>query len=362
MNLPYQIYTNTQEAMDAMYQAILAAKKSIYWEVYAFVDDEAGKPFFTALEEKAKAGVDVKIIVDSMGSSELSDDQVKLLRLAGADIRFFQERVKKLRSWWKRLWIRTHRKILIIDERVGFIGGVNIKSEMRDWLDIHVRLEGKVVHSLLRAFARSYVVCGGDKQVVRHLLKFRFRLLHDRAEFIFDDPDDKRSTARSRYSEALLKARERVILFSPYYFPDKKLLFALWSARKRGIRVDLLLPLRSDIRLLTFASYAWFALMDKLGVKIHLTDKMMHGKGVIMDDEWAMVGSSNLEQTGFYDNYEANVRLKDKKIVKKIKDTILGWIDATEEFNIEKWKQRGWWQKGKEKLAVFIYRIWHGKR
>jgi cardiolipin synthase len=362
MSSPYQIYSKTQEAMDAMYQAILAAKKSVYWEVYTFIDDDAGKPFFSALEEKAKAGVDVKVIVDSMGSSELSDDQVMTLRLAGVDIRFFQERRKELYSWWKRLWTRTHRKILIIDEAVGFIGGVNIRNEMRDWLDIHVRLEGKTAHSLLRAFAKSYIICGGDQKSVRHLLKYRFRLLHDRAEFIFDNPDEHRSTARTRYSEALLKARERVILFSPYYFPDKKFLYALWRARKRGVKVDLLLPLRSDIRLMTWVTYAWFSVMTKLGVDIHLTKEMMHGKGVIMDDEWAMIGSSNLEQTGFYDNYEANVRLKDKKIVKKIKDTLLGWIDSTEEFDIEKWKKRGWVQKIREKVAVFIYRIWHGKR
>lgn len=362
MNSPYQIYSSTQEAMDAMYQAILVAKKSVYWEVYTFIDDAAGKPFFNALIEKAKEGIDVKIIVDSMGSSELSDGQVKLLRDAGVDIRFFQERTKKLRGWWKRLWTRTHRKILIIDEKVGFIGGVNIKEEMRDWLDIQVRLEGKVVRSLLRAFAKSYIICGGEKKSVRSLLKYRFRLLHDRAEFVFDDPSVSRSTARSHYSEALLKARERVILFSPYYFPDKKFLYALWHARKRGVKVDLLLPLRSDIRLMTYASYAWFTLMNKLGVKIHLTDKMMHGKGVIMDDEWAMVGSSNLEHTGFYDNYEANVRLRDRRFVKKLKNTILGWIDSTEEFNIEKWKERGWLQKTREKLAVFLYRLWHGKK
>ncbi len=362
MNLPYQIYGSTQEAMDAMYQAILAAKKSIYWEVYTFVDDAAGKPFFDLFEEKAKAGVGVKIIVDSMGSSELSNSRVKSLRLAGVDIRFFQERANKIRSWWKRIWTRTHRKILIVDEEIGFIGGVNIRESMRGWLDIQVRLEGKVVHSLLRAFAKSYILCGGEKKAVRHLLKFQFRLLHDRAEFIFDDPSVYRSTARQNYTQALLKARERVILFSPYYFPDKKFLYALWRARKRGIKVDLLLPLRSDIRLLTFTSYAWFALMDKLGVKIHLTDKMMHGKGVIMDDEWAMVGSSNIEHTSFYDNYEAGVRLRDRKTVKKLKDIILGWIDATEEFNIKKWAARGWWQKGREKVAVWLYRLWHGKR
>jgi len=362
MNKQYQIFGNTKDAMAAMYEAILSAQKSIYWEVYTFVDDEAGRPFFSALVDRVMAGVDVRIIVDSLGSSDLSDEQVKTLRNAGAEIWFFQERTKKIRGWWKRIWTRTHRKILIIDEKIGFIGGVNIRADMRDWLDIHVRLEGKVVHSLLRAFAKTYVICGGDKKKVRHLLKYNFRLLHDRAEFVFDEPSERRSTARQNYSEALLKARERVILFSPYYFPDKKFLHALWQARRRGIKVDLLLPFRSDIRIMNWVTYAWFTLMNKLGVDIHLTKEMMHGKGVIMDDEWAMVGSSNLEQTGFYDNYEANIRLKDKGVVKSLKKIVLSWIEKTEKFDVQKWKERGLVQKAKEKIAMFLYRLWHGNK
>jgi len=362
MELPHKMYSSSKDALDAMYQAVLAAKKSIYWEVYIFVDDEVGKPFFQALIDRAKNGVDVKIIVDSLGSSDLSDGQVRELRSAGVDIRFFQERKNKYRGWWKRLWARTHRKILVVDEMVGFIGGVNVQKEVSTWLDIQFRFTGKIVHSLLRAFAKSYIVCGGEKSAVRHLLKYNFRLLHDRAEFIFDEPSEKRSVSRHHYSDALLKARERAIFFSPYYFPDKKFLLALWRARKRGIKVDLLLPLRSDIRLMTYASYAWFGLMNKLGVKIYLTDQMMHGKGVIVDDDWAVVGSANLNYTSFYDNYEAGVHLKDKVAVKKLKNKILSWMKNTAALDVAVWEKRGWVQRLKEKLAKFLYNLWNGNK
>lgn len=358
----FQIYSTTKDAWEAMYQAILDAKKSIYWELYIFVDDEAGKPFFDVLEQKAKAGVMVKLVIDNLGSFWLSKERVRSLRNAGVDIRFFQERKKRYRGWWKRLWTRSHRKILIVDERVGFIGGVNIRKEMKEWLDIQVRVEGRAVHSMLRAFAKNYIICGGDKKQMRHLLKYRFRLLRDKAEFVFDEPDENKSSARLKYAEALLKARERVILFSPYYFPDKKFLLALWQAKKRGVRVDLLIPLRSDIRLMTYASYAWFSVLKKLGVNIHFTKKMMHGKGVIMDDEWAMVGSSNMEQTGFYDNYEANIKIKDLSVVKEIKSRILQWLKDSMEFDEKKWAKRGVWHRLNEQLAKKLYKLWHGDK
>ena len=153
-----------------------------------------------------------------------------------------------------------------------------------------------------------------------------------------------------------------MILFSPYYFPDKKLLMALWRARRRGVKIDLLLPLRSDIRLMTYASYAWFSLMSKLGVKIYLSEQMIHGKGVIVDDELAVVGSANLEHTSFYDDYEVNVRLRDKGVVKKIKDKIFSWMEKTIALNEQEWEKRSWGQRLKEKIAMFLYRLWHGDK
>lgn len=361
-NSNYQIYSTSKEAWDAMFQALLNAKKSIFWELYIFVDDEAGQPFFDVLEQKAKEGVDVKLVVDSLGSFWLPRKRVENLKKSGVDIRFFYENKNPYRGWWRRMWTRTHRKVLVVDEQIGFIGGVNIDKRMREWLDIQVRVEGKVVNSLLRAFAKSYITCGGDKEKVRRLLKYKFRILHDEAELIIDEPDKNKSRAQSRHVEALLKARERVILFSPYYFPGAKFLYALWRAKRRGVRVDLLVPFRSDIRILTYVTYAWFALLEnKYGVKIHLLKNMMHAKGVVMDDDWAMIGSSNLESTSFYDNYEANIRLKNREFVKKLKSKLDDWINKAIKFDEVRWQKRGKWHRLKEWLAVKLYKLWHGK-
>lgn len=355
----YDIYASSKEAWDAMYKTIESSRKSIYWEMYLFADDDAGKAFFDILEKKASEGIDVKLIIDAWGTFWFPKKRIQSLKAAGVELLFFQERKRRYRGLWLRLISRTHRKILIVDEKVGFIGGVNVQKDMESWLDMHLKIEGKVVRSLLRSFAKMYVICGGEKAKVRHLLKYPFRLYKDKVEFVYDDAHARDSMARQKYIEALMKARERVILFSPYYIPDKEFLKALWNARKRGVRVDLLIPFRTDLRILTYAAYFLFGLMQRFGVKIFLVKQMMHGKGVVMDDEWAMVGSSNLEHTSFYDSYEANVKIKDREFVKRVTHKLQEWMDHSTELKTEDWEKRSAWHRFKEGVAYRLYAIWH---
>lgn len=355
----YKIYSTTKEAWDAMYQAIEAAKESIYWQVYILIDDNIGNKFFELLEKKVKEGVDVKLVIDYWGSFALSKKRVTELKKNGVDIKLFQERKHKFKGFWKRFSVRNHRKVLVIDKSIGFIGGVNIEKVTEDWLDIHMLVRGKVVRSMLRSFAKQYIISGGDKKEVKELLKFKHRIKHGQLDVIFDHPRGKYSHARKKYSEALLKARERVILFSPYYFPDKKFLKALWRAKKRGVRVDLLIPLRTDLRLVTYAAYAWFSIMRVYGVKVHLLKRMMHGKGVIVDDDWAMIGSSNIDHPSFYENYEANIQLKNKHAVRKLKRIVLGWLKESTKLEDVKWHKRGKFHRAKEWIALHSYKYWY---
>ena len=358
----YQIYSTSQEAWDAMYKAILSAKKSVYWEVYILVDDEAGNKFFDLLMGKAKQGVDVKLVLDYWGSFSLSRKKLSELKKAGVEVKMFQLKGHPIRSFHQWMTRRTHRKILVVDESIGFVGGVNVQKHMADWWDIHIRLEGKVVHSLLRSFAKSYILSNGDKSKIKHLLKYKHRYKETLTEMIYDEPHKNKSRARKKYTEALLKARERVILFSPYYFPDKKFLYALWKARKRGVKVDLLIPYRTDLKMAKYVMFTWFSLLKKQGVIVHLTDKMMHGKGVVVDDDWAMIGSSNIEQSGFYDNYEANIHLKDKEGVKKLKVILNKWMKGSKHLKDLGLEKRSFFHKVKERISLFLYKYWYGDK
>jgi cardiolipin synthase A/B len=360
--MQYTIYSTSHDAWEAMRIALDGACESIYWELYIFIDDEEGGSFFDLLSRKASAGLDVKLIIDGWGSISVSRKRIEALRKSGVDVRVFHERKFRYRGVWQKIVSRTHRKILIVDGNVGFIGGVNIKKQMRDWLDLHVRIEGKAVRSMLRAFAKMYMICGGPRENVVHLLKHKFRIDMSDVDFIYDEAGARGSKMRRRYTEALRRAKKRVIFFSPYYFPDLKFIEALWRARRRGVRVDLLIPFRSDMRIVTYAAYTWFAIMARRGVHVHMLDTMMHGKGVIVDNDYAIVGSSNLEHTSFYDNYEANARFRNKRFVRDVKRIMKKWIEKSKKFNIEEWENRGKIRKLKEWMAMKLYKGWHRKR
>lgn len=355
------IYSTSKSAWDAMYEAIEAAKQSVYWELYIFVDDEAGGRFFDLLAKKAQEKIDVKLIIDGLGSFSVPRSRIEKLRAAGVDVRVFQERKHRYRGIWRAMISRTHRKVLVVDEEIGFIGGVNIQKNMSDWLDVQLRIEGKAVRSLLRTFAKMYRICGGPKEHVKHLLQQPPRSPRQNRdiEFIYDDAHDKKSNTRELYTNALEQAQKNVTLFTPYYFPDKKFLQALWAARKRGVRVDLLMPWRTDVRIATYAAYAWMSLMHKLGVNVHVVDRMMHGKGVLVDDEWAMVGSSNIDPTSFYDNYEANAVVRDKKAVQELRGTLNHWMEESRRLLPEEWEKRGFLMRIQETIAYWLYRLWH---
>jgi cardiolipin synthase len=125
------------------------------------------------------------------------------------------------------------------------------------------------------------------------------------------------------------------------------------------VRVDLLLPWRTDVRIATYAAYAWMTIMHKLGVNVHVIDRMMHGKGVLVDDEWAMVGSSNIDPTSFYDNYEANAVVRDKVAVKELQGTLNQWLEESRRILPEEWAKRGWFMRVQEFIAYWLYRLWH---
>ncbi|MFA6426954.1 MAG: phosphatidylserine/phosphatidylglycerophosphate/cardiolipin synthase family protein [Candidatus Magasanikbacteria bacterium] len=355
----YNIYDTTSQAWQAMYEAIAHAQSSIYWEVFVLVDDSSGTPFFDLLKQKALQGVDVKIVLDYWGSFSLSRKMIAQLAQSHVDIRIF--RPFKHPFYGVRQWLMggTHRKILVVDGQIGFVGGVNVQHHMKDWNDIHMQLRGKIVRSLLRSFAKLYIQSGGERASVEHLLRYRHRVKHALLDFVYDKPTEKKySRVRERYIEAFMKARERIILFSPYYFPGKEFVHALWQARKRGVKVDLLIPYRGDLRFMQYAAHAWFSIIEKLGVRIHLLKKMSHGKGIVVDDDWAMIGSSNIEFTSFYHNYEVNIKTHDKKIVGKLQRILKRWMDNSYTLEEVKWKERSFFTRMFERVAFRLYKLW----
>lgn len=323
----YRFYKTASEAWDAMYQAILEAKKSVYWEIYALGNDEIGEKFISLLIQKSKEGLVVKIIADHLGSFSLSNLQQNRLRQAGVDLLIYNEVFKfefNFYKWFKRIWQRNHRKVLTIDEEVGFIGGVNVMMEEKEWGDLYLKLEGKTVRPLVRQFARSYVKAGGKKKNVKdlfHPIKYReYPEWKKKINFIFHAPmfNREQSKLKNFYFDLIRSAKQSVTLLTPYYIPDRKFLKLITEAKKRGVEINIILPYRPDHKFIQVASQAFYELTHRAGAKLFFLPKMHHGKAMSIDNKRGFIGSNNFTHRSFYINKEADVSFEEKDMVQDL--------------------------------------------
>ncbi|MFH1790009.1 MAG: phosphatidylserine/phosphatidylglycerophosphate/cardiolipin synthase family protein [bacterium] len=356
-NLSYKFYSSTLKAWEAMYRQVLGAYKSIYWEVYIFIDDQAGSKFVDLLCEKAKQGTDVKIIVDAFGSFGLSQISINRLNNAGAEVIIFNPlspNLLKMRQWWSRVWSRTHCKILIIDEEIAFIGGVNIQQHMEKWDDLHLMLKGEIVNQLLRYFASKYTKAGGSRKSVRHFFKRSLTKESSKIKFLAHSPRYryKRSPIRRFYKTALLSAKESFNILSPYYSPDPRFLEMIFRASRRGVKVNIILPFKNDLILMHYMARAFYGISKKAGAIFFFLRKMNHGKAITSDNNLGMVGSANMTPRSFFLNHEAGVIFTDTQMVSDLNGILDNWKSQADPLLEMDFKKQGWFKRFKSWWAM----------
>ena len=354
----YQFYSTTESTWDAMKTEIQKAQTSIYWEVFILKDDEIGNKFIDLLIEKAKQGLDVKLILDAMGSFGLSSLAEGRMKGSGIEVLWFN-RLKPtadFKDWFRRLLKRNHRKVLVIDEKVAFIGGVNVHVESSKWDDLNLKLEGKVVRSLLYGFAKTYCKSGGSKKNVKHLIHPKLEKLQEEIssiEYITNSPSYKikRSKLRKLYLQALGAAKETFTLITPYYVPDRKFLEMIARAHKKGVKVNIILPVRSDHKIMNYIAQAFYDLTVRAGAKIYLLKDFNHSKAFSVDDKIGVVGSSNLNSRSWYIDEESGVKFNEKNMVGDLNSILDNWIGkacpveiGAKEKNYAK-RLKSWWVK-----------------
>lgn len=324
-NFSYKFYRNTHDATVAMKEAILSAQNSIYWEIYSFIDDEFGQGFVDALCEKARQGLEVKVIIDALGSFEMSRLGINHLVSSGVDLVFYNSLRPQLSilRWFNNMWYRNHRKILIVDKDKVFIGGVNVGKLYSQWDDLHVCLSGKPVNILLRSFARSYIRSGGDKKKVIHLLKLHLKEdwaeLKNRYHFILHSPIIfGGKSSKKIFTKSLASVKEKFNLMTPYFVPDKNFFRLVSAAKERGARVNLFFPLKSDHRFIDWVASFYNRLAHKSGANIFLSSKMNHGKAMTIDSQKGFIGSVNFTPRSFLYNEEAGILFEDQVMISEL--------------------------------------------
>jgi cardiolipin synthase len=309
----FRFYSEGQPAYADKLEAIRSARHHIHLEYFIFQPDESGRLFLEVLAGKADAGVEVRLLYDAMGSHRLHGWMLRSLRAAGGQCRSFLP-LDPLR---RRIQInmRNHRKILVVDGTVAFTGGLNIGDEYlgKDrrygyWRDTHLRVEGPLVAHLQRVFLEDWDFASGEDLHGPPYFPTSRLLPHNQvAQVIQSGPDQARKTIREVYFAAILRARQRLWIASPYFVPDAGLRDALCLAAYQGVDVRFLGLFRPDKWIPYFAGRYYWADVLQAGVKVYqYTRGMMHSKVILVDGEWASVGSANLDNRSMHLNFEVN--------------------------------------------------------
>jgi cardiolipin synthase len=302
-------------AFDAMVDAIRQARHHIHLEFFIFHADKLGHRIRDELVAKAKQGVQVRFLYDAVGTRGLSYKFLKPLHDAGGQTSAFLS----ISIWRRRLQInmRNHRKILIVDGEIGFVGGLNIGDEYMGlvscfgyWRDTHLRIRGPAVYDLQRVFVEDWdfaaeeSIRGEDEP---HYFKAETAGGTFPLQIVDSGPDQDYKAIREVLFAAIMKAKRRLWIATPYFVPDAGLLDAIRVAALSGIDVRILFQYKPDRWLPYFAGRYYFPDVMEAGVKIYRYAKgMMHAKVVVIDDDFASVGTANLDNRSMFLNFEVN--------------------------------------------------------
>jgi cardiolipin synthase len=313
--MKYLFYTTSQTAWEGLRKAIEKAEKSIYLEMYIFVDDTPEADYLIeTFCRKAEKGVEVRIILDGFGSYGLSRKAIDKLQGSGVEILFF-----------KKIFRRLHRKFVVIDEKVGFLGGVNIHKTARLWNDLLVRLEGPILRSMIRSFRRTYEACGGTDPYILHYEAKPAILGRTRTWILEHFPAIRTFRLRDTYIETMMKAEHTITFVTPYFLPHQWLITLMKESVRRGLKVEVVVPLETDILFLTTANRYYMSLLAGYGVTFYQTKEMTHAKLLVIDDKLALLGSNNIDALSFDFNAEIGVFFQNEAAIKDLRAIVNKW-------------------------------------
>jgi cardiolipin synthase A/B len=352
----------------AMLGAILAARDHIHMETYILDDDDVGRRFADALIAKQRQGVQVNLIRDSVGT--IGTPEAFFQRLTDSGIRILEfnpMNPAKARKEWE-LNQRDHRKLLIVDGRVAFLGGINISSVYsggsssqgmrarpagsQSWRDTDLQLQGPVVAELQKLFLANWTAQKGEPLAPKDFFPKPEIAGRQLVRAIGCSPDEPYSLIYATLLSAIHSAETSVHLTNAYFAPDPQLLAALKAAAARGVDVTLILPSNTDSWLVFHAGRGYYEQLLRAGVKIHeRRDVILHSKTALIDGVWATVGSTNLDWRSFLHNHELNAVVLGVEFGHQVQAMFDKDLAASDAITLERWQSRPFSLRLKERLA-----------
>lgn len=357
----FRLLKNGIEAFSAMFTAMDAARDCIALEMYIFADDETGREFRSHLVSAARRGVSVMVLLDAWGSWGLSDVFWNELRTAGGMVRWFSPIKKGL------LPFRNHRKLLLVDNRIAFIGGVNIADEYYQgregeppWRDNVIEITGGEVAVLRRSFSkmwtrarrplRTLILRPGRKQPAAS----PFFVPAGGLRFLESGPGNPVQPIRMAFAHVIGSAKRDISLAMGYFFPPGRVMRSLRRAVKRGVRVRLLLPEKSDVPVARWAARGLYGRLLRAGIEIwEYTPSMLHSKLAVADDT-VIIGSANLDLRSARLNYELVAVVNDKGLAERARLDFDDDLKDSIRIHLDAWRRRPFMQKIKERISYWL--------
>ncbi|QUH19622.1 cardiolipin synthase [Alkaliphilus sp. B6464] len=357
VNNKVKVLQNGEVTFSEMLASINNAKEHIHMEYFIIKDSHIGRKFQQALIKKAQEGLEVRLIYDAVGSWRLKKSFLKPLKDAGVQMEAFLPVTLPL--FGSRLNYRNHRKILVVDGKVGFVGGINIGDEylgknknMGFWRDTHLKLQGEAVYVLQGIFLADWYFV--SKQTIDNLKYFPSQGYCGEkiVQIASSGPDSYWASIHQAYFSAINSARDRLYITTPYLVPDEGILLALKTAALRGVDVRLLLPIKPDHKTVFWASKSHFIELLEAGVKIYQYGKgFVHGKVFIVDNNFTSIGTANLDIRSFNLNFEVNAFIYDKEVNYKIARDFIEDLRVSKEVLLDEYEKRPFIHKVKESIA-----------
>lgn len=353
-----RLLKNGVEAFPAMFEAMDRAGTCIALEMYIYADDETGREFRSHLVNAARRGVQVMVLVDAWGSWSLSDSFWDELRGAGGMVRRFRPMARGM------FLFRNHRKLLLVDDRIAYIGGLNIADEYYrglggepSWRDNVLEISGIEVARLRRSFLRMWARADLPLRRVAFTLRRRREgkvAAGRRIRFLESGPEDPMHPVRRVYREVIRSAGSSIDLAMGYFYPHGRVLRALKQAVQRGVRVRLLFPQKNDVAIARWAAHGLYGRLFRAGIEVwEYRPTMLHSKLAIADDT-VIAGSANMDIRSGRINYELVVAVADRALAARTRADFEEDLKQAERIHLAQWKMRPFIQKIKERASYWL--------
>lgn len=370
-NNQVKLLINGEEKFPELLQALANAKSHIHLEYYIYENDITGNSVADILIQKAQEGIEVRFMYDDFGSHGLGKAFIKRLQEAGVQTAPFYK--IKWYALANRLNYRNHRKIIIIDGLVGFVGGINMSDKYRNdleevdnqlfWRDTHLMITGQATAYLQYLFLCDWNFCSQtslEYDAVYFPDKTQIKTIeNDVVQIAASGPDSKQPVIFYSLLEAIGSAKKSIYITSPYFIPGESLMDALIIAIQSGLDVKIIIPGQSDSVMVNAAASAYYTELLQYGAKIYKYNKgFVHAKTMVVDDDLAVVGSANMDYRSFDLNFEVNAMVYSKDITNQLKAAFLEDLQASSEINATDWLNRPKyihvWEKLVRLLSPFL--------